>query len=447
MDRHSELGTAPIGKLLFRYSVPAIISMIVNALYNFVDRIFIGNIEGIGALAITGVGISIPILLILVAFAVGIAIGAATNISLKLGQGKRDEAEAIMGNAAMLSVAIGVILTIIYFCARDSILGFFGATSASLQYAGEYTDMLMVGATHWMLMFTLSAIIRADGNPRKSAMVLIVGCLINVPLDWIFIFELDMGIRGAALATVIAEFVGVVICILHFAQRRSNLVFRMAALKPKWELIKVICAIGVTPFTTNLSMSAAALVYNHSLKEYGGDLAIGALTTISSILMVFVMIIFGLMQGMQPIVGYNYGAKNFDRAKRAFLMTVSGAVAVMSVGLVIMQLFPEFCVSLFNKDPELMALTVDGIHRYAVTMPIAAIMMVGSNYIMAIGRAKLSLSLSLLRQIGIQIPILLILPQFLGLSGVWIANPVSDIVVATVVVVALTFEFRGYKKA
>jgi putative MATE family efflux protein len=421
--------------------------MIVNALYNFVDRIFIGNIEGIGALAITGVGISIPILLILVAFAVGIAIGAATNISLKLGQGKRDEAEAIMGNAAMLSVAIGVILTIIYFCARDSILGFFGATSASLQYAGEYTDMLMVGATHWMLMFTLSAIIRADGNPRKSAMVLIVGCLINVPLDWIFIFELDMGIRGAALATVIAEFVGVVICILHFAQRRSNLVFRMAALKPKWELIKVICAIGVTPFTTNLSMSAAALVYNHSLKEYGGDLAIGALTTISSILMVFVMIIFGLMQGMQPIVGYNYGAKNFDRAKRAFLMTVSGAVAVMSVGLVIMQLFPEFCVSLFNKDPELMALTVDGIHRYAVTMPIAAIMMVGSNYIMAIGRAKLSLSLSLLRQIGIQIPILLILPQFLGLSGVWIANPVSDIVVATVVVVALTFEFRGYKKA
>jgi putative MATE family efflux protein len=419
--------------------------MVVNALYNLTDRIFIGNIKDVGPMAITGVGISIPILLIVVAVAVCMAVGASTNISLKLGQDKQEEAELIMGNATMLSVVLGIVLTVIYFILGDSVLRFFGATDASIVYAREYTDWLMVGVPHWMVMFTLSAVMRADGNPKKSAMVLIIACLINIPLDWLFIFKMGMGIKGASIATIIAELVGAAICVLHFAKRKSNLVFRASSLWPDKGAVQRIFAIGITPFVLNMSMSATSLVYNHSLKAYGGDLAIGALTTISSILMVFVMVLFGLMQGMQPIVGYNYGARKFDRAKQTYMMTAAIGVAVMSFGFVIMQLFPEYCVRLFNDDPELLALTVDGIHKYAITMPIAGAFMIGSNYILAIGKAQLSMFCRLLRQVAL-IPALLILPQFFGLSGVWIANPISDVVTAVVVFTALYLEFKSYKK-
>ena len=308
------LGTEPIGKLLIKYSVPAIIGMMVNALYNVVDRMFIGNIPGVGPMAITGLGVTMPIMTIILAFGMLVGIGATTNISIKLGQGKREEAEHIVGNSITLALIIGIILTVVVTVFSDSILKVFGASESTLIYAKSYMSIILLGTIFSISAMVFNNIIRGDGNPKLSAIIMAAGCATNIVLDAVLIFGFNMGIQGAALATIASQGLTAIWGFSYYLKGKSNLKFTKTSLKLDMNIVKIIFAIGSAPFAMQLATSLVQVISNNALRTYGSDLAIGAMATISSIVMIFLMPSFGLVQGMQPIVGFNYGAKNYDRA-------------------------------------------------------------------------------------------------------------------------------------
>ena len=440
------LGTESIGKLLLKYSVPAIIGMMVNALYNVVDRMFIGNIPGVGPLAITGLGVTMPIMTIILAFGMLIGVGSATNISIKLGQKRKEEAESIIGNAISLSVIIGILITVIGILFSNSILKAFGASDATLVYAKAYISIILFGSVFNILGMMFNNIIRGDGNPKLSAIIMTVGCATNIVLDALFIFGFNMGIQGAAFATVISQAVTALWGISYYLRGKSNLKFRKSSLKLHKNIIKAICAIGSAPFAMQIAASMIQVLNNQALSTYGGDLSIGAMATISSIAMIFLMPSFGLVQGMQPIVGFNYGAKNYDRAKKTFIISVLASTSFFVVGALVIQIAPQVLVGMFNKDAELMNITINGLRKYTLALPMIGISIVGTNYIQSTGRAKMAMVLSLLRQVIILIPMILILPKFLGLDGVWFAQPTADAISSILTAIVIFKEFRSYEK-
>ena len=441
-NNQNVLGTESIGKLLLKYSVPAIIGMMVNALYNVVDRIFIGNMPGVGPMAITGLGVAMPVMSVITAFGTLVGVGSTTNISIKLGQGKRDEAERIIGNAISLAVIIGATLTILGTVFLDKMLILFGASDSTISYAEAYMSFILVGATFSIMSMMFSNLIRGDGNPRLSATIMIIGCAMNIVLDALFIFKFNMGIQGAAFATVISQITSSVIGLLYYLRGKSNLSLKKKNLKLNKSIIGAIFAIGCAPFAMQLTNRVVQLIFNTSLKTYGGDLSIGAMATISSISMIFVMPAFGFVQGMQPIVGFNYGAKKYDRAKKALKISLISASIVFLLGSLVIQLAPQALVVMFNKDSELMNITIIGLRKYALAMPIVGISIVGSNFIQSIGKAKMAMVLGLLRQVIILIPMVLILPNFFGLNGVWFAQPTADTVSAVITGIVLVRELR-----
>lgn len=445
MKKENYLGEAPIGKLLIKYSIPAIIGMIVNALYNVVDRIFIGNIPGVGSIAMAGLGVTMPIVTILLAFGMLVGVGTSANISIKLGQGKRDEAEKIIGNALTLGLIIGLILMAIGIIFGDSLLSLFGASEAALPFAKAYINIILFGAVFNITAFALSSSIRADGNPQKSAIIMVVGCLANVVLDALFIFGFGWGIEGAAVATIISQAITAGWVILYYTKGNSNLKLKKENMKLDPKLVKMIFAVGSAPFAMQLAASLVQVISNNTLKIYGGDLAIGAMATISAIAMMFLMPIFGINQGSQPIIGYNYGAKKYDRAKKTYLISAAVSIIILLIGFLVIEIFPRTIIGLFNKDEELMKIAVVGLRTYLVMMPIAAISITGSNYFQSIGSVKKAMILSLLRQIILLIPLLIILPKLLELRGVWLAQPVADLLAASITVVFIVIEFKKYK--
>ncbi|RDC49605.1 MATE family efflux transporter, partial [Acinetobacter sp. RIT592] len=438
------LGTESIGRLLLKYSVPAIIGMMVNALYNVVDRVFIGNIPGVGPLAITGLGVTMPIMSIIIAFGTLIGVGATTNVSLKLGQGDRNKAEQIVGNAVSLSVLIGILIAIFGTIFLNKMLMVFGASQSTIGYAKDYMGIILIGAIFNIMSMMFSNLIRGDGNPKLSAAIMAAGCFMNIVLDAIFIFGFNMGIQGAALATIISQAVSTIWGLTYYLRGKSNVEFKKINLKLDKTIIKTIFAIGMSPFAMQLANSMVQLMFNTSLKVYGGDLAIGAMATISSINMLFVMPAFGFVQGMQPIVGFNYGAKKYDRAKKTLKISLMLATVVFIVGALVIQIAPQLLVGAFNKDQELMNITVNGLRKYAFAMPIVGISIVGSNFIQSIGKAKMSMLLGLLRQVIVLIPMIMILPNFIGLNGIWLAQPTADIVSAIITGIVLVKEIKKY---
>jgi putative MATE family efflux protein len=438
------LGTDPIGKLLLKYSVPAIIGMMVNALYNIVDRIFIGNIPGVGPMAITGLGVTMPIMSIIIAFGTLIGVGSTTNVSIKLGEGRRDKAERIVGNAISLAVILGIVITIFGTIFLNQILTIFGASEGTVGYAKSYMSVILIGAAFNIMSMMFSNLLRGDGNPKLSAIIMTVGCFMNIILDAIFIFVFNMGIQGAALATIISQATSSMWGLSYYLRGKSNVKFKKTNLNLNKAIIKTIFAIGMAPFAMQLANSMVQLMFNTSLKKYGGDLSIGAMATISSINMLFVMPAYGFVQGMQPIVGFNYGAKKYDRAKKTLKISLSLATVVFILGALFVQLAPQVLVGAFNKDQQLMSITINGLRKYAFAMPIIGISIVGSNFIQSIGKAKMSMVLSLLRQVLVLIPMILILPNFLGLNGIWFAQPTADIVSAIVTGIVLIREIRKY---
>lgn len=440
------LGTESIGKLLIKYSIPAIIGMMVNALYNVVDRMFIGNIPGVGPMAITGLGVTLPIMTILVAFGTLIGVGATTKVSIKLGEGKRDDAEKIIANSFTLTIILSTIITVFGLLFLNNILTMFGASESTVGYARDYMVVILGGTIFNMLSSVFGNIVRGDGNPKLSAIIMSVGCFTNIVLDAIFIFVFNMGIQGAAIATVIAQAISTIIGLVYYLGGKSNVKFKKENLKLYKDSVLGILAIGVAPFAMQLANSVVQLIYNYSLKTYSGDLAIGAMATVNSIVMIFIMPAFGFVQAMQPIAGYNYGAKKYDRATKTLKISIIANTIVFVIGFILTQFTPELLVGVFNRDPELMGLTINGLRKYTLAIPIIGVSIVGTSYIQSIGKAKMAMLLSLLRQVIILIPLIAILPIFFGVDGAWFAQPIADIIASVVTGTVLFKEVKKYSK-
>ena len=446
MSNQKHLGEAPIGKLLLQYSVPAIIGMIVNALYNIVDRMFIGNIPNIGSLAITGVGITMPIMTIILAFGMLIGIGATANISLNLGKGNRPTAEKLLGNAFTLSIIVGLAIAIVGTICANPILNLFGASENTLFYAKEYLNIILLGCTFNILSFSLNSTVRADGNPKMSSLTMVIGCGINIILDYVFIFIFNLGVKGAALATIISQAITFFIILYYYTIGNSNLKLKVENFKLKKHLVTMTFAIGIAPFATQIANSLVQVIANNALKTYGSDLAIGAMTVISSLNIVFMMPIFGINQGCQPIIGFNYGAKKYKRAKETFKYATMAACVICIIGFTIIQCFPTQIISLFNNDPKLTNLAMRGIRIYLLMMPIVGINIVATSYYQSIGKAKVSMFVSLLRQVILLIPFTIILPKFIGLDGVWAAGACADSLSVIITLILLRKEFKQLDK-
>lgn len=451
MDKSKELGTENIGKLLFKFSIPAIIGMVVNALYNIVDRMYIGHIgNGVGEKALTGVGITMPISMIIMAFGMLIGVGASTLVSIKLGEKNNEAANKILNQALILTIIISVIISIIGLVSLNSVLYLFGADSESIIYAKEYISIIIAGTVLQNIGFGLNNIIRSEGNPRIAMRTMLVGAILNTVLDPFFIYDfgLGLGIRGAAIATVISQAANSLLVIYHFTSKNSGsiLKFKNISLNLDKSIIKSIVSIGLSPFVMQIASSAVSTLYNRGLLFYGGNTAVAAMSIISSISTMIFMPIFGINQGVQPILGYNYGAKAFTRVKEALKLAIAAGVALASVGFVFVQFFPNILFSAFAKDaPNLVELGSKGIKIDLMFLPIVGYQIVASNYFQSVGKANISIFLSFLRQIIVLIPIIIILPKFLGLNGLWFSQPIADIFAAILTSFFLIREMKQIK--
>lgn len=427
MDKQKELGTASIISLVIKYSVPAIIAMMVNSLYTTIDRMFIGRIPDVGAIAMSGVGITMPITYVIMGLGMLVGVGTAASISIKLGQGKRKVAENLLGNAVTLTFIISVIVTVLGLGFSGRILNLLGASSETLIYAQQFINILLFGTVFNITGFALNQSIRSDGNPKMAMISMLIGAILNIILDPIFIFVFGWGIKGAAFATVLSQAVSSIWIFYYFTKGKSNLKIKRENLILKKRLVKSIFIIGMSPCAMQIAASLVQVISNTALLKYGGDMAVASMAIISSISMIFLMPIFGLNQGAQPIIGYNFGAKKYKRVKQAILYPIVVATIIVSVGGLLIQAFPDKAIALFNNDAELMRVGTHGIRIYLSMLPIVGFQIISSNYFLATGKGNVAMILSLLRQVIFLIPLLLILPKYLGLTGVWLAGPISDL--------------------
>lgn len=441
MERSKKLAEQSVGKLLLEFSIPAIIGMMVNSLYIIIDRIFIGRV--VGAMAISGVSLTFPIGIIIMGFGMLVGIGAATRISIRLGEHKKEEAEKILGNAFILLIIVSLFVSALGLAFVDPMLRAFGASDNTLGYAKEFITIILAGAVLQNIGFGLNNIIRSEGNPKKAMTTMLIGCILNIILDFIFIFVFGWKIKGAALATVISQAVNSIWVVSYFMGNNSLLKLKKEYFKLDKEIILSIFAIGMSPFAMQIASSAVNIILNNSLATYGGDFAIGAFGIINSIATIFLMPIFGINQGSQPIIGFNYGAKLHHRVKNTLKLAALSATIVSTVGAITVNLFPTMLVSMFNKsDADLTAITVHGMKIFMIMFPIIGFQIVSSNFFQAIGKAKISMFLSLLRQVIILIPMLIILPNMFKLDGVWMAAPVSDTAASILTAIFLIIEMK-----
>ena len=422
-----ELGNLGIVRLLVKFSIPAIIGMVVNMLYNVVDRIYIGNIPDIGGLAITGVGITMPVTSIITGLGMLIGIGTSASISLSFGSGKRKLAQKYLGNGLTAIIIISLIVAIFGNVFATGILGIFGASENTMPYALAYIRPLMIGTICNLCAFGLNHSINSDSNPKIAMSTMLIGAIINIVLDPIFIFVLGLGIQGAAYATVISQFVAGGWVIYYFTKSsKSTIKLNKEDMMLNGEIIKKILMIGLAPFCMQVAGSIVQVIANNALMTYGGDLAIGAMAVITSVCTIFIMPIFGLNQGAQPIIGYNYGAKKYDRVKKTYLYGLIACTAVLLLSWIFIVMLPEKAIGMFNNDPMLTDIAVNGIRVYLFVLPLIGVQMTASNYYQAIGKPKKSMLLGLSRQVLMLIPAFLILPKFMELEGVWLAGPIAD---------------------
>lgn len=448
LDREKRLANENTLKLLISFSIPAIVGMLVNALYNIVDRIFIGQMPNVGDIAITGVGLTFPIMTVIMAFAMLAGIGAAATISIRLGQKKKEVAEHVLGNALVLVIIFAIVITLFGLLLIDKLLVIFGASENTFGYAKDYTVIILIGTIFNMAAFSMNHCIRAEGNPKRAASTMLIGALLNTILDPIFIFALDMGVQGAALATIISQAVSAAWVLSYFLTGKSNLRLKASYFKLDADIVKSIFAIGVSPFSMQLAASVVSITANKALFAYGGDLAIGAMTVINSVAMLFLMPIFGLNQGAQPIIGFNYGAKAFDRVKATLKYAIMGASCFVIIGFITIQVFASHLIKLFNNKEELVSIGSSGIRIYLFMLPVVGFQIISANYFQSIGKAKISIFLSLLRQVILLIPLYIILPKIFGtLTSVWFAGPLADGTASIVTGILLLRELRRLNNA
>ena len=446
MDKKSatlELGTKPVGKLLAQYAFPAIIAMIAASLYNIIDRIFIGQI--VGPMAISGLAITFPFINLGAAFGAAVGIGASTSISVKLGQRDYETAENILGNTVTLNLIIGSSFGIICLIFLDPILRFFGASDTTIPYARSFMEVILAGNVISHMYFGMNAVLRAASKPRQAMTATIFTVLMNIVLDFIFIRLWGWGIRGAAFATVLSQ--ALVLCwqMKQLTNKDEILHLKRGIYRLKRYLVENIISIGISPFLMNVCACIVVIFMNNQLVRYGGDMAVGAFGIANSIAMIFVMFIIGLNQGMQPIAGYNYGSQQTDRLMRVLKLTIFAATGVRIVGWLIAHLAPYFCARMFTTDPELIRQAIKAIQINMMMYPLVGFQMVVTNFFQCIGKVKISIFLSLSRQLFFLIPFLVILPQFFKLDGVWASLPSSDLLASLVAAFIMIAYLRRLK--
>ena len=439
------LGTESIGKLLMQYAVPAIIAMTASSLYNMVDSIFIGH--GVGTMALSALALTFPLMNLWAAFGALGSVGAATLISVKLGQKDYDTAQRVLGNVFVLNILLGLAFTVIVFPFLNPILYFFGGSDETVEYARQFMEIILLGNVVTHLYLGLNAVLRASGHPKQAMYATIATVAINTILAPIFIFMFDWGIRGAAIATVSAQVIALLWQLKQFNNANELLHFRRGIFRLKRKIVFDSLAIGMSPFLMNLAACLIVILINQGLKKYGGDLAIGAFGIVNRLVFIVVMIVMGLNQGMQPIAGYNFGAKLYDRVNKVLKLTIIYATCVTTFGFLVGMLAPNLVVGIFTSDAELTELSATGLRITVMFFPIIGFQMVTSNFFQSIGMAGKAIFLSLTRQMLILLPCLLILPHFFGVAGVWYSMPVSDLLASLIALVMLVYQFRKFKTA
>lgn len=442
-ERTLQLGEQKITKLLWQFSVPAIIGMFSNSLYMIINRLFVGNV--VGADAISGMSVTMPISFILMAFGMLVGIGAGSLISIRLGQQKQEEAEHILGNALTLFLIIAVVISGSLLLSLDYLLKSFGASPAILPYGRQFISIILWGSIFNFISFGLGATIRSEGNPRISMNIMLVNAGLNIVLDFIFVYILKLGMPGTAVATIISQAISAALVIRHYLSPASVLKLRLKNLRLRWHLVIGIFAIGMAPFSMQLVASIINILFNQGLARYGGDNAIGAFGIIFTLTMFILMPVIGINQGAQPIIGYNYGAKKYDRVKETLQQSVIWATIILSVGYILVEVFAASLISAFSSDLELIQIGTHGIRIYLLLLPVVGFQIVAANFFQAIGKALISMILSMMRQVIILIPLLLILPIFLGLNGIWYAPPAADLLSALITGMVLFSELRKLK--
>lgn len=441
LDRSRELGQAPVGRLLWKYFVPAIIGVMANSLYNIVDRVYIGR--GVGALALSGLSVTFPVMIVAMAFGMLVGMGAGSLISIRLGQQNRPEAEKILGNAFTLLVVISLGVTILGLAFRDVVLSLFGAGPQTVGHARQYLTIILWGNVFQGLGFGMNNLIRAEGHARAAMLTMVIGAAANILLDPLFIFVLGMGVAGAALATVISMAATSSWVLAHFLGGGGSLRLRAANLRPERRIVLGIFSIGMAPFAMQLAGSVISALFNLQLIRHGGDLAVGAMGVINSVAMMIVFCVIAINMAAQPVIGFNYGARQFQRVKRALKLAAAAATAVTTAGFLVVELFPGLLIGLFNRsDPFLMEIGVRGMRILLAAFPVVGFQIVCSSFFQAIGKARISMFLNLLRQVIVLIPLLLVLPPLLGIDGVWLAGPAADLAAAAVTAVMITREMK-----
>ncbi len=438
------LSTEPIGKLLRQYAVPAIVAMTASSLYNMVDSIFIG--QGVGPLAISGLAVTFPLMNISTAFGAFVGVGCATLLSVKLGQKDYNTAFKVLGNCLTMNLIVGVILMIVALIYLDPILYFFGASDATIAYSRDYMEIILVGNVITHLYFGLNAMLRSSGHPKLAMYATIATVVVNTILDPIFIYGFGWGIRGAAFATILSQLLSLIWQLKVFSDKRELIHFRRGSFRLNKRIVKDAMSIGTSPFAMNMASCFVVLLINQGLLRHGGDLAIGAYGIVNRLVFVMVMIVMGFNQAMQPIAGYNYGASRMDRVLQVLKLTVGAATVVTTAGFAVFVLFSETVVSLFTTDAELIALSSKGLRIVCAVFPVVGMQMVVSNYFQSIGKPVKAIILSLSRQVLMLIPLLIVMPQFFGVEGVWWSMPVSDALSTVLAAVLITREIKSYKK-
>ena len=419
-----ELGTKPVGQLLVQYALPAIVAMTASSLYNIIDRAFIGQI--VGPEAIAGLGITFPFMNLSAAFGAAVGVGASTCISVNLGQRNYKRAEYLLGNTVTLNLVIGVAFMVVCLLFLDPILRFFGASDVTLPYAREFMQVILVGNVVTHMYFGMNAVLRAAGKPRHAmwATLFTVGC--NILLIVVFVWWFRWGIRGAALATIVSQTLAMCWQMWLFSDQSEILHLKRGIYKLKGDLVRNIIAIGISPFLMMLTSCVIVIFMNNQFVRYGGDLAVGAYSIANSVVMMFFMFVMGMNQGMQPIIGYNFGAEKYDRMFRCLWLTIAAATSFLLVGWTLSMVFPNEIARIFTTDATLIKLAARGIKIDMLVFFIVGSQAVITNFFQCIGKVKVSIFLSLSRQLFVLLPLAYLLPMAWGLDGVWYSMPMSD---------------------
>ncbi len=435
------MGSQPIGSLLARLSIPAMVGMIMNALYNLVDTIFVG--QGVGPLAIAALSIVFPIQMITGGFAMTFGVGAASIVSRKLGEREEDEAAGAAGTALTATIITSLLLMVIGFIFMPAILLAFGSTHDILQYAEEYMGVILTGFVFISISMCTNNLVRAEGQAKFAMMIMVTGTGLNIVLDPVFIFVFGMGIRGAAIATVISQLASATLALSFFFRKKSSLPLRRSSFLISLPVLKEIVALGIPTFVRQAGGSLLTMSVNNMLRIYGDGMTIAAFGMINRLLMFFLMPVFGIVQGFQPIAGYNYGAKQFARVKQVLYLSIAVATAMGTIAAIVLETIPSVLISMFTSDRELIALTAPALRIVMAAVPFIGIQAIGSTFFQSIGKSAPALFLGLSRQFIFLIPLVLLLPRLFGLTGVWASFPIADTLSTIVTTIWLIYEVRN----